>query len=93
MNNEEVRPTANLIISTCSAYDYLNHSNPNLEKLTTQYYETFSITDRFTGYFSNILILLYVSYKNKRILQYTCNTNNVFMKSFFIFPIDKFKKI
>ena len=56
MNNEEVRPTANLIISTCSAYDYLNHSNPNLEKLTTQYYETFSITDRFTGYFSNITI-------------------------------------
>ena len=56
INNEEVRPTANLIISTCSAYDYLNHSNPNLEKLTTQYYETFSITDRFTGYFSNITI-------------------------------------
>ena len=56
INNKEVRPTANLIISTCSAYDYLNHSNPNLEKLTTQYYETFSITDRFTGYFSNITI-------------------------------------
>jgi len=56
INNKEVRPTANLIVSTCSSYDYLNHSNPNLEKLTTQYYETFSITDRFTGYFSNITI-------------------------------------
>ena len=56
MNNEEIRPTSNLIISTCSAYDYLNHSNPNLEKLTTQYYETFSITGRFTGYFSSITI-------------------------------------
>ena len=56
INNEEVRPTSNLIISKCSAYDYLNNSNPNLEKLTTQYYETFAITGRFTGYFSNITI-------------------------------------
>lgn len=56
INNEEVRPTSNLIISKSSAYDYLNNSNPNLEKLTTQYYETFAITGRFTGYFSNITI-------------------------------------
>ncbi len=56
INNEEVRPTSNLIVSKCSAYDYLNNSNPNLEKLTTQYYETFAITGRFTGYFSNITI-------------------------------------
>lgn len=56
MNNEEVRPTSNFIVSKCSAYDYLNNSNPNLEKLTTQYYETFAITGRFTGYFSNITI-------------------------------------
>lgn len=56
INNEEIRPTANLIISKSSAYDYLNNSNPNLEKLTTQYYETFAITGRFTGYFSNITI-------------------------------------
>lgn len=34
----------------------MNNSKPNLEKLTTQYYETFSITGRFTGYFSNITI-------------------------------------
>lgn len=56
INNEEVRPTSNLIVSKCSAYDYLNNSNPNIEKLTTQYYETFAITGRFTGYFSNISI-------------------------------------
>ena len=56
INNEEVRPTANLVISKSTAYEYLNNSKPNLEKLTTQYYETFSITGRFTGYFSNISI-------------------------------------
>lgn len=56
MNNEEVRPTGNLVISKCTAYEYLDNSNPNIEKLTTQYYKTFSITSRFTGYFSNITI-------------------------------------
>ena len=56
INNEDVRPTANLVVSKSTAYEYLNNSNPNIEKLTTQYYETFSITGRFTGYFSNITI-------------------------------------
>lgn len=56
LNNEEFRPTCNLIVSKTTAYDYLNNSNPNLEKLTTQYYETFAITGRLTGYFSNITV-------------------------------------
>lgn len=56
LNNEEFRPTTNLVISTCDAYDYLNSVKPNLEKLTTNYYETFSITNKFTGYFSNITV-------------------------------------
>ena len=56
VNHEEIRPTTNLIVSKNTAYDYLNNSNPNLEKLTTQYYETFAITGRFTGYFSNITL-------------------------------------
>lgn len=56
LNNEEFRPTTNLVISTCDAYDYLNNVKPNLEKLTTIYYDTFSITNKFTGYFSNITV-------------------------------------
>lgn len=56
INNEEFRPTTNLVISTCDAYDYLNNVRPNLEKLTTNYYDTFSITNKFTGYFSNITV-------------------------------------
>lgn len=56
INNEQLQPSANLVISTCDAYDYLNNSTPNLEKMTVKYYETFSITSRFTGYISNISI-------------------------------------
>ena len=56
INNEKFRPTTNLIISSCDAYEYLNNIKPNLEKLTTNYYDTFSLTNKFTGYFSNITI-------------------------------------
>ncbi len=56
INDEQVKPYANLVISNCSAYDYLNNTNPNLEKLTTQYYDTFSIASRFTGYLSDITL-------------------------------------
>lgn len=56
INNEKFRPTTNLIISSCDAYEYLKNIKPNLEKLTTNYYDTFSLTNKFTGYFSNITI-------------------------------------
>ena len=56
INNEEVQLISNLVISKCSAYDYLDNSNPNLEEMTVKYYDTFSITSRFTGYISNITI-------------------------------------
>ena len=55
-NNEEIRPSTNFVISNCSAYDYLNNTNPIIENLTTKYFDTLSITSRFTGYFSNITI-------------------------------------
>lgn len=56
INNEEIRPSTNVLISKCSAYDYLDNVKPNLETITAQYYDTFSISNRFTGYFENITI-------------------------------------
>lgn len=56
INNEEIRVSTNVLVSTCSAYDYLNNIKPNLEKLTVQYYDTFSITNNFTGYFPDVTI-------------------------------------
>lgn len=56
LNNEEFRPTTNLIISTCPAYKYLSNVQPNLEKITTSYYATYEITNKFTGYFSNTTV-------------------------------------
>ena len=56
LNNEEFRPTTHLIISTCPAYKYLSNVQPNLEKITTNYYATYEITNKFTGYFSNTTV-------------------------------------
>ena len=56
INDEEFRPSTNLVISKCEAYEYLSNINPNIEKLATKYYDTFSITNRFIGYISNITI-------------------------------------
>lgn len=56
LNNEEFRPTTNLVISKCDAYDYLDNVKPNLEKLTVNYYDTFSLTNKYTGYFSDITV-------------------------------------
>lgn len=56
INNEEIRPSTNILISKCDAYDYLDNVKPSLEKITVQYYDTFSISNRLTGYFENITI-------------------------------------
>lgn len=56
MNNEELRPSTDLVVSKCTASEYLSNVKPNLEKLTTQYYDTFSVTSKLTGYISNITI-------------------------------------
>ncbi len=56
INNEEMRPSTNIIISTSEANSYLKNSNPNIEKLVTNYYETFELTSNFTGYSDDITL-------------------------------------
>lgn len=56
INNEEFRSSANIVVTDCTAYDYINNSKPNLENLTSKYFDTFDITSKLTGYFSDITI-------------------------------------
>lgn len=56
INNEEIRSSANIVITNCKAYDYINNSKPNLENITSKYFDTFDITSKLTGYFSNITL-------------------------------------
>lgn len=74
INNEEIRPSTNIVISTSEANSYLKNSNPNIEKLVTNYYETFELTSNFTGYSDDVTIgnfynkLIHTSYGNTAIL-------------------------
>ena len=50
INNVQIRPSTNIVISTSDASDYLKNSNPNVEELISKYYDTFELTSNFTGY-------------------------------------------
>lgn len=56
INNEEIRSSANIVVTNCTAYDYINNSKPNLENLTSKYFDTFDITSKLTGYFSDVTL-------------------------------------
>ncbi len=56
MNNIQVRPTANLVISKCSATEYIQNSYSSLEKVLTKYYDIFPNSSEYTGYTSNVMI-------------------------------------
>lgn len=56
INNEEIRPTANIVVSKCSAKDYISNSKPILDKLSTRYYETFFVSSNFTGFTADLTI-------------------------------------
>lgn len=54
VNNLEIRPDCNIIISRCNAYDYLNNSEPTLESVSARYYEFILNSSEYTGYTQNI---------------------------------------
>jgi spore germination protein KC len=56
INNTQLRPTANIIISKCEANYYIENSTSTLEKVITKYYDVFPKSSKYTGYTSNITI-------------------------------------
>ena len=55
-HNIQVRPTTNVVVTECSASDYLKHSTSSLEQVLTKYYDIFPTSSEYTGYTSNIPI-------------------------------------
>ena len=53
MNNMQVRPTTNIVVSKTDAKYYIENSSTNLEILPTKYYEVFPNSSKYTGYSSN----------------------------------------
>ena len=56
MNDVQVRPTSNIIITNCTANEYIKNSIPSLETSITRYYDIFPNSGHYTGYVSNASI-------------------------------------
>ncbi len=56
MNNIQLRPSTNLIITKSKASEYIKNSSSTLEKVLTKYYDMFPNSSEYTGYTSNITL-------------------------------------
>lgn len=50
INNTQVRPSSNIIISKCNAKTYIEQTSPELENLISKYYEIFNNSGKYTGF-------------------------------------------
>lgn len=56
VNKVQIRPDVNLVISKCSAQQYISNAKPNLENLISKYYEILSRSSDYTAYSANVKI-------------------------------------
>lgn len=56
INEVQVRPSANIVVSKCNTKYYIENSVPSLENLIPKYYEIFPNTSEYTGYTCNATI-------------------------------------
>lgn len=56
INEVQVRPSANIVVSKCNTRYYIENSVPSLENLIPKYYDIFPNTSEYTGYTSNATI-------------------------------------
>lgn len=64
MNDIEVGPDSNVIISKCNAEYFLNNSKPVLEQLSARYYEAIVNSSKYTGYSEDITLSNFFSNLN-----------------------------
>lgn len=56
INNSQIRPTTNIVISRCDAKYYIENSTSKYEKVITKYYDVFPQSADYTGYTANVTI-------------------------------------
>lgn len=50
VNEVQIRPSANIVVSKCNTKYYIENSIPSLESLIPRYYDIFPNTSKYTGY-------------------------------------------
>lgn len=61
VNNKEIRPHVDIVISKSDAKTFLDNSEPTLEKLSARYYDAITTSAKYTGYTSRSTIGSYFS--------------------------------
>ena len=56
INNTQIRPSANIIISKCNAKTYIEQTSPELESLISKYYEIFTNSSKYAGFLPDCTI-------------------------------------
>lgn len=56
INDTQVRPSCNIVVSKCSAKYYMEQTKPELENLISKYYEVLTGSSRYTGYLPDATI-------------------------------------
>ena len=56
INDTQIRPSANIIISKCNAKYYMSQLNPEIENLLSRYYEVFTDSSKYLGHMPNATI-------------------------------------
>ena len=68
INNTQIRPSANVLITEGKASDYIQNSTSSLERVLTKYFDSFPNSSEYTGYTSNIILgNFYTNIVNKNI--------------------------
>ena len=53
INNSQIRPSTNILISKSTAKEYLETVKPSFENLLSEYYDIYDLSSEFTGYTSD----------------------------------------
>lgn len=61
INNMEIRPNCSIIISRCTAKDFLDNAKPSSETLTARYYESVLKSTQYTGYTEDMELMDFYS--------------------------------
>ncbi len=56
INDTQIRPSANIVVSKCNAKLYMEETSPELENLVSKYYEIFTNSSKYTGFKPNATI-------------------------------------
>lgn len=69
INDTQIRPSANIVVSKCTAKYYLEETKPELENLISKYYEIFTNSSETTGYIPDATIGYFFNALNCRICE------------------------